>query len=50
MTAATHTNKPKKAAARRKPVEVEEDDVDDEPPVERKPRASRSGSKRRSKA
>ena len=43
-------SKPKKAAARRKPVEVEEDDVDDEPPVERKPRASRSGSKRRSKA
>ena len=43
-------SKPKKAAARRKPVEVEEDDDDDEPPVERKPRPSRSGSKRRSKA
>src|SRR5580692_1703347 len=43
-------SKQKKSAAKRKPVEVEEDDADDEPPPERKPRASRSGSKRRSKS
>src|SRR5665213_1674094 len=41
-------SKTKKSSAKRKP--VEDDDGDDEPPPERKPRASRSGSKRRSKA
>ncbi|MDE2329346.1 MAG: transglycosylase domain-containing protein, partial [Bradyrhizobium sp.] len=39
-------SQPKKSAARRK---VEDDEGDDEPPPERKPRPSRSGSKRRSK-
>src|SRR3954454_10419835 len=38
-------DKPKKSSAKRKT-----DDNDDEPPRERKPRASRSGSKRRSKS
>jgi penicillin-binding protein 1A len=42
-------SRPKKSSAKRKPVE-DDDDVDDEPPPERKPRPSRSGSKRRSKA
>ena len=41
--------KPKKSTAKRKPVE-DDDDGDDEPPPERKPRSSRSDSKRRSKA
>ena len=41
-------SKTKKSSVKRKP--VEDDDGDDEPPPERKPRASRSGSKRRSKA
>ncbi len=41
-------SKPKKSSAKRKP---DNDDGDDEPPPERKPRAAtRSGSKRRSKA
>ena len=38
-------DKPKKSSAKRK-----SDDDDDEPPRERKPRPSRSGSKRRSKS
>ncbi|MDE2329882.1 MAG: penicillin-binding protein 1A [Bradyrhizobium sp.] len=44
---ASGESQPKKSSARRK---VEDDDGDDEPPPERKPRPSRSGSKRRSGA
>jgi penicillin-binding protein 1A len=42
---AAEEEKPKKPVAKRKP-----DDDDDEPPRERKPRAAKSGSKRRSKS
>jgi penicillin-binding protein 1A len=41
-------DKPKKAAKRK--IEDDDDGDDDEPPVERKPRANRSGAKRRSKS
>src|SRR5690242_14948478 len=47
IPAAVDDDKPKKPVPRRKD---EDDDVDDPPPRERKPRAGRSGAKRRSKS